>query len=87
MTRYIVLGRFQPFHMGHEYLVKAAYEQAGEDDQLVIAIGSQQAGWEPTNPWTADERKAMIKDLQQIKRSLGEPGVYDRIAKSIVERL
>lgn len=33
------------------------------------------------------ERKAMIEDLQQIKRSLGKPGVYDRIAKSIVKRL
>ena len=65
MTRYIVLGRFQPFHMGHEYLVKAAYEHVGEDDQLVIAIGSQQAGWEPTNPWTADERKAMIEAWSQ----------------------
>ena len=61
MTRYIVLGRFQPFHMGHEYLVKSACEHVGDDDKLVIAIGSQQAGWEPTNPWTADERKAMIE--------------------------
>ncbi len=60
MTRYIVLGRFQPFHMGHEYLVKAACEHVGEDDQLIIAIGSQQAGWEPMNPWTVEERKAMI---------------------------
>ena len=65
MARYIVLGRFQPFHMGHEYLVKSAYEHVGEDGQLVIAIGSQQAGWEPTNPWTADERKAMIKAWSQ----------------------
>ena len=61
MTRYIVLGRFQPFHMGHEYLVKSAHELIGENDQLIIAIGSQQAGWEPNNPWTADERKAMIE--------------------------
>ena len=51
--------------MGHEYLVKSAYEHVGEDGQLVIAIGSQQAGWEPTNPWTADERKAMIKAWSQ----------------------
>lgn len=51
--------------MGHEYLVKSAYEHVGEDGQLVIAIGSQQAGWEPTNPWTADERKAMIEAWSQ----------------------
>tara|TARA_Y100000766_G_scaffold284372_1_gene302688 strand:+ start:20453 stop:21004 length:552 start_codon:yes stop_codon:yes gene_type:complete len=60
VAKYIVLGRFQPFHNGHEYLIRSAYELVGEDDQLVIAIGSQQAGWEPNNPWTADERTAMI---------------------------
>ena len=32
------------------------------------------------------ERKTMIEDLQQIKISLGNPGVYDRIAKSIIKR-
>ena len=51
--------------MGHEYLVKSACEHVGDDDKLVIAIGSQQAGWEPTNPWTADERKAMIEAWSQ----------------------
>jgi len=60
MTRYIVLGRFQPFHMGHQYLVQSAFSNIGEGDQLIIAIGSKQAGWEPDNPWTAEEREAMI---------------------------
>ncbi|MGY8699313.1 MAG: adenylyltransferase/cytidyltransferase family protein, partial [Candidatus Poseidoniales archaeon] len=54
MARYIVLGRFQPFHMGHEYLVKSALEHLEVGDQLVVAIGSKQAGWEPDNPWTAE---------------------------------
>jgi nicotinamide-nucleotide adenylyltransferase len=61
MARYIVLGRFQPFHMGHEYLVKSALEHLETGDQLVVAIGSKQAGWEPDNPWTAEERQAMIQ--------------------------
>ena len=61
MARYIVLGRFQPFHMGHEYLVKSALEHLEAGDQLVVAIGSKQAGWEPDNPWTAEERQAMIQ--------------------------
>ena len=52
MTRYIVLGRFQPFHMGHQYLVKSAFNHVEEGDKLVLAIGSKQAGWEPNNPWT-----------------------------------
>ena len=61
MDRFIVLGRFQPFHKGHEYLVKTAYSMMSDEDELVVAIGSQQAGWEPNNPWTADERQAMIQ--------------------------
>jgi len=61
MAKYIVLGRFQPFHMGHEYLVKSALEHLEVGDQLVVAIGSKQAGWEPDNPWTAEERQAMIQ--------------------------
>ena len=40
MSRYIVPGRFQPFHKGHEYLVNSAFNLAG-DDELVIAIGSK----------------------------------------------
>lgn len=61
MDRFIVLGRYQPFHKGHEYLVKTAYSMMSDEDELVVAIGSQQAGWEPNNPWTADERQAMIQ--------------------------
>ena len=58
--RCIVLGRFQPFHLGHASLVKAAVTNAN-GDEVVVAIGSSQAGWEANNPWTADERQAMIQ--------------------------
>lgn len=60
MPRCIVLGRFQPFHLGHAGLVQAAVEHAA-GDEVVVAIGSGQAGWEANNPWTADERQAMIE--------------------------
>jgi nicotinamide-nucleotide adenylyltransferase len=60
MTRCIVLGRFQPFHLGHAGLVEAALEVA-RGDEVVVAIGSAQAGWEANNPWTADERQAMVE--------------------------
>jgi len=59
-VRCIVLGRFQPFHLGHASLVKAAVTNAN-GDEVVVAIGSSQAGWEANNPWTADERQAMIQ--------------------------
>ena len=60
MPRCIVLGRFQPFHLGHAGLVQAAVEHAA-GDEVVVAIGSAQAGWEANNPWTAEERQAMIE--------------------------
>jgi nicotinamide-nucleotide adenylyltransferase len=60
MTRCIVLGRFQPFHRGHARLVEAALEVSG-GDEVVVAIGSAQAGWEANNPWTAEERQAMLE--------------------------
>ena len=59
MSRCIVLGRFQPFHLGHALLVESAIELA-KGDEVVVAIGSAQAGWEANNPWTADERAAMV---------------------------
>jgi cytidyltransferase-like protein len=60
MTRCIVLGRFQPFHLGHARLVEAAVNHA-DGDEVVVAIGSAQAGWEANNPWTAEERQAMVE--------------------------
>ena len=54
---HIVLGRFQPFHCGHAWLV----EQALERGDVTIAIGSAQAGGEVNNPWTANQRHSMIK--------------------------
>ncbi len=60
MARCIVLGRFQPFHLGHAGLVRAAVDHA-DGDEVVVAIGSAQAEWEANNPWTADERQSMIE--------------------------
>jgi len=53
---YIVLGRFQPFHKGHEYLI----EQALELGPTTIAIGSSESVINFDNPWTASERQEMI---------------------------
>ena len=42
MNRCIVLGRFQPFHLGHAGLVEAAIEHA-KGGPVIVAIGSAQA--------------------------------------------
>ena len=60
MKRCVVLGRFQPFHFGHAGLVEAAAEHAG-GGEVVVAVGSAQSGWDANNPWTAEERGAMIE--------------------------
>ena len=77
MRRYIVLGRFQPFHKGHEYLVNCAFDLAG-DNELVIAIGSASKGWESSNPWTLEERTAMVNSwLSEHNKSATIIGIND----------
>jgi cytidyltransferase-like protein len=60
MARAIVLGRFQPFHNGHAFLVKKAAELY-PNEPVMVAIGSAQAEWEPNNPWSAQDRESMIR--------------------------
>jgi len=74
----ILVGRFQPFHLGHLQAVKFALSKV---DMLWIVIGSAQKSHEPRNPFTAGERLAMIKlalDANKVdpKRWLSVP-VYD----------
>ncbi len=54
----ILVGRFQPFHLGHMKAVKFAMSKV---DMLWIIIGSAQKSHEPRNPFTAGERLVMIK--------------------------
>lgn len=60
----VVLGRFQPFHRGHEALLLAAQEWRRSnalDLPLIIAIGSSNREESLQNPWSADERTAMVE--------------------------
>ena len=54
----VFIGRFQPFHNGHKAVIEAALEQAKE---VVIVVGSSFAARNIRNPFTFEERKAMIK--------------------------
>jgi bifunctional NMN adenylyltransferase/nudix hydrolase len=54
----VFIGRFQPFHNGHKAVVDAALEKAKE---VIIVVGSSFASRNIRNPFTFDERKAMIK--------------------------
>lgn len=54
----VFIGRFQPFHNGHKAVIDAALEQAHE---VVVVVGSSFAARNIRNPFTFQERKAMIK--------------------------
>lgn len=54
----LLVGRFQPFHKGHLFMVRKILE---EFDQLIIGIGSAQYSHTPRNPFTSGERHTMIK--------------------------
>lgn len=54
----VFIGRFQPFHLGHKHVVDEALELA---DRVLILIGSCYEPRSLRNPWTYDEREAMIR--------------------------
>jgi len=54
----VFIGRFQPFHNGHKAVIEAALEQAQE---VVVVVGSSFAARNIRNPFTFEERKAMIE--------------------------
>ena len=58
MAKGIVLGRFQPFHNGHEHLVLEALDKFQE---VTIAVGSSQEEWTTDNPFSFKERQSMIE--------------------------
>jgi len=53
----LLIGRFQPFHLGHLEAFRFALSKV---DKLWIGIGSSNKPSEKNNPFTADERKDMI---------------------------
>jgi len=66
----LLIGRFQPFHLGHLEAISFGLSQV---ENLWIGIGSSNKSNEMKNPFTADERKEMIlasideKTAKQIK--------------------
>ena len=54
------LGRFQPFHNGHKYIVEWMLEEC---ERIVIVIGSSDKKGTVQNPFPAWERASMIKSV------------------------
>ncbi|NNL59354.1 MAG: nicotinamide-nucleotide adenylyltransferase [Nitrosopumilus sp.] len=55
--RGLMMGRFQPFHLGHLDLVK---QILAECDEVIIAITSSQFNYLEKDPFTSGERIEMI---------------------------
>jgi nicotinamide-nucleotide adenylyltransferase len=65
----LLIGRFQPFHLGHLDAVLFGLSRA---ENLFICIGSSNKSNERKNPFSAEERREMI--MLSI-----EPSIIDRI--------
>ncbi len=54
----VFIGRFQPYHLGHQLVVDQALAST---KKLIILIGSSHRPRCPRNPWTFAERERMIR--------------------------
>lgn len=57
IMRGLMMGRFQPFHLGHLELVRQILDQC---DDVIIAVTSAQFNYIEKDPFTAGERIEMI---------------------------
>ena len=55
----VFIGRFQPFHIGHEQVIRTALTLA---NNVIVLIGSANQPRTIKNPWTYLERVGMIAD-------------------------
>ena len=55
--RALYIGRFQPYHLGHQAVIEKIAEEV---EEIVIVIGSAQDSHSPENPFTGGERMEMI---------------------------
>lgn len=55
--RGLYIGRFQPYHLGHQAVI---HKIAEEVDEIIIVVGSAQVSHTKENPFTAGERMTMI---------------------------
>lgn len=58
MKTALFIGRFQPFHLGHLYVILEIYKKF---EHIKIAIGSSQLDHTKDNPFSKEERKRFIE--------------------------
>lgn len=73
--RGLVVGRFQPFHLGHLNMVGQALSVY---DEAIVAVASAQYNYLPRDPFTAGER------VEMIRRALASEGPDGALSRCIV---
>ena len=68
--RGLFIGRFQPLHNGHAYIIERALSEV---DDLIIGIGSAESSHTSSDPLTSGERMEMILKASTVL------GIRDRI--------
>lgn len=56
----VFIGRFEPFHVGHQEVVNRALQVA---EKVIILVGSSNQPRTIKNPWTFENRKTMISSV------------------------
>lgn len=76
----LVIGRFQPFHLGHQYLIEKALLHT---EKIIIGIGSSNIADE-NNPYDIGLREEFIKEflkqenlLERVEKIIYIPDVPD----------
>lgn len=66
--RAFYIGRFQPYHLGHQQVLEQISQEA---DEIVIGIGSAQLSHTASDPFTSGERVMMItRSLKHLGKVL-----------------
>lgn len=68
----VYIGRFQPFHRGHEYVLNRALSTS---DHVIVLIGSAFQARTIKNPFTFAERSEMIKNWFTQSGHAGQSGL------------
>jgi bifunctional NMN adenylyltransferase/nudix hydrolase len=56
----IYIGRFQPFHLGHEHVIREALKLS---DKIIILVGSPYQPRTIRNPWDFNEREKFVRSV------------------------
>jgi len=56
----IFIGRFQPFHIGHEHVIRQALKLS---DKVIVIVGSAYQPRTVRNPWDFNERESLIRSV------------------------